>query len=316
MKAAMVTVVVPTSDRPAGLMRLFQALAKQRPPGPDWDVLVVDNGATGTVSRDASRLASRLSVPVRIVREAQRGASHARNRGIAEVVAPVTVFVDDDVVPEPDWLCRLVEPVVAREFDGVGGRVLLERSRPLPGWFFDRAVEYLPQYDLGAATRPLGDAEFLLTACAAFRTELLRACGGFDPSLGPRPGAGLINEDLLIVRRVRRAGGRLGYVGAAVVVHELSPERLRLRWMLQRFYCQGRSDWLLERVDRDPPATAGFRAVSRALLDELRAAPGRGLWRRSVAVRLIAEVAYALGFSREMVVRLVRGSNVSLAEAP
>jgi glucosyl-dolichyl phosphate glucuronosyltransferase len=308
MTVASATVVVPASDRSAGLARLFDALGRQHAPGLGWDVVVVDNGATGGIEGDVSQLAARLSVAVRVVREPRRGASHARNRGIAEVVAPITVFVDDDVVPEPDWLCRLVEPLVSGEFDGVGGRVLIERSRPLPAWFFEGAVEYLPQYDLGTATRPLDDSEFLLTASAAFRTALLRASGGFDPSLGPRPGAPLSNDDLLIGRRCRRAGGRLGYVGAAVVVHELSPERLRLPWMLQRFYCQGRSDWLIERVDGDPPPTAGLRAVGRALLDEIRAAPRRGPWRRSVVVRLTAEVAYALGFSREMVVRLVRGA--------
>jgi cellulose synthase/poly-beta-1,6-N-acetylglucosamine synthase-like glycosyltransferase len=266
----------------------------------------VDNGASGNVSRDPSGLASALTVPVRAVREPRRGASHARNRGVAEVVAPITVFVDDDVVPEPDWLCRLIEPVVSRDFDGVGGRVLLERSRPLPGWFFEGAIEYLPQHDLGTATRPLADSEFLLTASAAFRTDLLRASGGFDPSLGPRPGAYLVNDDLLLGRRFRRAGGRLGYVGSAVVVHDLAPERLRVRWMLRRFYFQGRSDWRLERVDADPPPTAGLGGVARALLNEIRAVPARGCWRRSVAVRLAAEIAYALGFSREMVARLVR----------
>jgi glycosyltransferase involved in cell wall biosynthesis len=303
-----ITIVVPTAGRSAGLRRLFAALARQRSVDVGWDVLVVDNGAIATTERAAGQLASSVSVPIRFVREVQRGASHARNRGIAEVVAPITVFLDDDVVPDPDCLGRLVEPVLAREFDGVGGRVLADPSQPMPRWFFDRAVEYLAQYDLGPATRPLDDSEFLVTACAAFRTEVLRASGGFAPSLGPRPGAHLTNEDLLLARRIRRSGRRLGYVGAASVVHEVAPERLRLRWMLHRIHCQGRSDWLLDRVDDDPSPTAGLRAVGRALVDEVLAAPRRGLWRRSVAFRLGAEVAYALGFSREMMVRLVRGA--------
>jgi len=191
-----ITVVVPTSGRSGGLARLLRGLARQRSPGVDWDVLVIDNSTSRTVDRDAWQLASVLPVPLRVVWEAQPGASHARNRGIAEVVAPITVFVDDDVEPEPDWLRRLVEPLIAREFDGVGGRVLVDRSQPLPRWFFDRAVEYLAQHDLGTATRPLDDSEFLVTACAAFRTDVLRASGGFDPSLGPRPNAHLTNDDL------------------------------------------------------------------------------------------------------------------------
>lgn len=308
MARVTITVVIPTSGRSAGLRRLFAALARQRSGDVGWDVLVVDNGALAATEREVGQLASSVSVPVRCVREVQRGASRARNRGIAEVVAPITVFLDDDVVPDPDCLHRLVEPVLAGEFDGVGGRVLTDPSQPLPRWFFDRAVEYLAQHDLGTATRPLGHREFLVTACAAFRTEVLRTSGGFAPSLGPRPGAHLTNEDLALGRRIRQAGGRLGYVGAASVVHEVPPERLRLRWMLHRIYCQGRSDWLLDRVDADLPPAAGFRAVGRGLVDEALAAPRRGLWRRSVAFRLAAEVAYALGFSREVVVRLVRGA--------
>ena len=299
------TVVVPTADRPAGRARLFAALAQQRVLS-NWDVLLVDNSTEGALVHEASHLASLATVPVRVVREPRRGASHARNRAIAEVVRPITVFVDDDVVPYPDWLAHLVQPVQSGRFDGVGGRVLVDPSRPLPGWFFDRAIEYLAHYDRGSATRPLESTEFLLTASAAFRTDVLRACGGFDPALGPRPGAHLTNDDVLLSRRLRRAGGRLGYVGSAVVVHELPAERLRLRWLLQRFYCQGRSDWLLERVDAARPATAGVLGVLRALRDELRAAPRRGLWRASVVVRLCAEAVYALGFGREMVAHLLR----------
>src|SRR5437867_4013380 len=111
------TVVVCTFRRPAGLIRTLGGLAGQADPGLSWDVVVVDNDDQPGVAAAYATARPSLVVSVRLVHEARRGSAHARNRGIAESTGDIVAMLDDDVVPAPDWLSRLLEPIVHDRFD-------------------------------------------------------------------------------------------------------------------------------------------------------------------------------------------------------
>jgi GT2 family glycosyltransferase len=301
------TVVVPTFRRPSSLARALDGLARQRAPFA-WEVVVVDNDHPPGAEPVVAAARSRLGVPLRLVREARRGAAHARNRGIAEAAGVVTALLDDDVVPRPGWLERIVEPVAAGRADGVGGRVLLDEEVPRPRWLDEGLAGYLAHFDPAHRERDLGPEEIIVTANAAFRTDLLRAIGGFDPALGPRPGVPLVNDDTLLTRRLRAAGARLRYVPEAVVVHELPPERLRLGYLVRRVWAQGRSDWLLDRDTLLGRRLGGPHVALRWLRHELRQRLRDGLARPDVAVHAFLDVVRWLGFAREaLVARFGRG---------
>src|SRR2546428_655065 len=89
-----------------------------------------------------------------------------------------------------------------------------------------------------AAGQPGADGEHLLTANAAFRTDALRAIGGFDPRLGPRRGVQLVADDVHVVRELQRSGGRVVWQPSAVVTHDLPAERTARAWLLRRAYLQ------------------------------------------------------------------------------
>jgi glycosyltransferase involved in cell wall biosynthesis len=243
-----ITVLLPTYRRPESLPRLLASLAGQGP-DLDWELLVVDNDPAGSALA-AVRAASRsFEVPVRYVVEARQGAAHARNRGIAEARGAITVMVDDDVVVSSGWLAALVAPVVAGTADATGGRVELDPAPSRPAWFSDALVGgYVAQLDLGPVARPLEGREIVLTANAAFRTDLLREVGGFDGRLGPSGARQIVHDDTQLMRAVQAAAGRVSWAPSATVVHDLAPSRLRRRWVLQRAFWQGRSDWLLDRT--------------------------------------------------------------------
>src|ERR1700759_3910512 len=85
--AVRVSVVIPTFRRPTSLARCLERLSGEQPPFP-WEVLVVDHDPAGTAADDVIAIAERWhtgrpDVPIRRMVEAQSGAAHARNRGIA-----------------------------------------------------------------------------------------------------------------------------------------------------------------------------------------------------------------------------------------
>jgi GT2 family glycosyltransferase len=317
-----VTLVVPTYRRPMALRRALSGLARQADPGVSWELVVVDNDDPPGAEPVVRAVESSFPVRVRLVRELRRGASCARNRGIAEATGTVVAFMDDDVVPEPDWLQRLLTPLLAGRCNAVGGRVVLDPSTRRPPWFDNTwMTRCLAEFAPAQHEQDVEAGDYILTASAAFEAELLRATGGLDEVLGPRPGLPMVNDDVRLCRRFVDLGGTIRYVPDAVVVHELPASRLRRRYLLRRFYAQGRSDWLLERELLSSTRTGGLAAAWVSLTSLVpfhwRALTGRGesgIGQRLYALRALCELGWVAGILRESVAcnleRHVLGSRI------
>jgi len=299
MAVEKVTVVVPTFRRPHGIIKVLDALGTQQDVGLPWDIVVVDNDDSPGAEMAFSAASDGFPVPVRLVREPRRGSAHARNRGIAEASGDVVVFLDDDVVPAGDWLYRLVEPIIDDRCDATGGRVLLDPSVELPGWWAEWMAGYLAAFDLDPNEIELLPDGWVLTASVALRADLLRASGGFDPELGPRSGVPLVDDDISLSRRFMIAGGRIRFIPDAVVVHEVPGQRLSRRYLMRRIYAQGRSDWLLDREELLKRPLGGTGRALASLWGHLRDRSAEGIWHRAVLFRSACNVAFTAGFLRE-----------------
>jgi glycosyltransferase involved in cell wall biosynthesis len=170
------SVVVPTHNRAHLLARTLRSVLAQH--DVEVEVVVVDDG-----SRDATAeaVAAFGDARVRLLRNEQaRGVASARNRGLAEAVAPFVAFCDDDDVWAPGKL--------AAQFDA------LERVAGA-GWSSSGAVtvdEALRLHGPAVHPPPDGDVAATLLARNAIpggassvmaRTSLVREVGGFDPTL-------------------------------------------------------------------------------------------------------------------------------------
>jgi len=98
------TVVVPTRNRPASLAACLEALARQT--FEDFEVVVVDDG-----SRPAAEVAPGVVAGrgIRCLRLSGAGPAAARNAGADAAAGAYLAFLDDDCLPEVDWLAQLAE---------------------------------------------------------------------------------------------------------------------------------------------------------------------------------------------------------------
>lgn len=187
---ASLTVVICTRDRPQGLRRTLDSLARQSDPG--FEVLVVDNSADGAVARAVVDVDG---LRVRCCHEPVPGLSRARNRGLSEVRSELIAWIDDDEVADPDWIAWLKRGFAHPDRpDAVAGLMLpaeLETAAQVDferygGFNKGRGVEPVA---LRAGTASVFDPLYPLPNFGAggnmaFRTERLRAIGGFDNRLG------------------------------------------------------------------------------------------------------------------------------------
>jgi histidinol-phosphate phosphatase family protein len=192
-------VVVPTVGRDS-LRRLLDALWSSDGP-PPGRVLVVDD------RRDRGRpLPVPDGVPVEVVPGLGAGPAAARNLGWRRATAQWVAFLDDDVVPGPNWRAEL-----ARDLDGLGPEVAASQGRivvPMP--------EGRRPTDWERNVRGLETARWA-TADMAYRREVLVEVGGFDERF-PRA----YREDADLGLRVVEAGYQI-VTGQRVVSHPVRP---------------------------------------------------------------------------------------------
>jgi len=242
-----VALCIVTLFRPEGLGNLLEGI-RRLDVGPegnlDLSVIVVDNDENGSARPVVERAAATLEWPVRYVIEPVRGIPHARNRAVAEAgEVDLLAFIDDDEVPEPDWL-RVVLEVRQR----AGATVVLGPSLPRfdeapPAWivrggFFERTRfttgEVIPSY----YARTSG----VLIERAALGPD------AFDVRFRY---TGF--EDTEFFSRVASRGGRIVWADEARVIETVPASRANLRWLLLRSYRNGACRSItLTVIDRAP----------------------------------------------------------------
>jgi O-antigen biosynthesis protein len=265
------SVVVATRDRPFQLLRTLEDLLVQT--YPRFELIVVDNRPGAGVTREAVTGRYAADPRVRYVPEPRVGLSAARNAGLAHARGALVAFTDDDVTIDRHWLSSLAQVFLDDpETACVTGLILpLELDTPaqllfeLFGGFskgfqrrsFDLALNHPPD-----ALFPYAAGRFGSGANSAFRTDVLRALGGFAVELGAgtRTRGG---EDLDAHLNVLHAGHRLVYQPRALVWH---PHHLDLPGLSRQIhrYGIGLSAALSKRL-------AGGRDERRAILRRLPA---------------------------------------------
>lgn len=125
--ADLISVIVPTYNRPDALAAVLRSLARQT--DRDFEVVVADDGSTVATARTITDWVPRLHVPLRHVWHEDRGfrAAEIRNRAIRASSGSYCIFLDGDCLARPDFVAvhrRLAEP----GWFVTGNRILLSRE--------------------------------------------------------------------------------------------------------------------------------------------------------------------------------------------
>lgn len=184
------TVVICTRDRRDGLLKTLGSLVEQSDNG--FDVLVVDNSINGEIART---LVDFDELVIRCVHEPEPGLSRARNRGLSDVQTDLVAWIDDDEIADPDWTAWIKRGFATPgRPDVVAGMMLpaeLETNAQVDwerygGFNKGRGME---PTRLAAGTPTVSDPLYPRPLFGsggnmAFRTQALRAIGGFENRLG------------------------------------------------------------------------------------------------------------------------------------
>ncbi len=231
----------------------------------------------------------------------RRGLSSARNSALAVTGADVVAFLDDDAWADERWLEHLVTPFEDDRVVATGGRALPIWPGATPAvlppellWIVGCSYRGLPEQD--------AEVRNVMGCSMAYRAEPLRELGGFNPDTGRvgRLPIGCEETEVCIRLRAADASRVIRYIPDSVVHHHVSPDRVRMRYVVHRSWCEGVSKAAISRtVGRQQALASESSYVTTVLPSGVARAIGSGPAGWIGASAIVASVLFAaLGFAR------------------
>ncbi|GAB3808092.1 glycosyltransferase [Spirosoma humi] len=200
------SVVIPTYQQPALLLKCLDALGRQRLSHDQFEIIVVDEGNSSETETAVLLFAKQIAragapIEVRYLGQPQRrGLAAARNRGWRAARGRVIAFTDDDCLPEPTWLSSALT-CFQRGAQVVSGQLRVHLpDQPTP---LDRTATFLKR------------AEFMAANCFCRKSTLDRV-GGFDEAFDTD-----WREDSDLQFRFLQAGIPIAKCSQAIVVYPI-----------------------------------------------------------------------------------------------
>lgn len=178
------------------------------------EVLVIDNGSTDSTKEVVAEYTSVENPVFRYLSESKPGKSRALNGAMCEAKGEIIAFTDDDCIPAPDWVKRIVKEFdTDGELSVLGGRIELYDERDVQQATLLSKERKLVKNGWEVCAFPV-----IIGANMAFRKTVLAAISGFDPLLGPGTKCKAV-EDLDIIYRSLKDGFKIVYAPEVIVFH-------------------------------------------------------------------------------------------------
>jgi GT2 family glycosyltransferase len=215
-----ISIVIPVHGQIGHTDACLAQLLPNLPPQFRGEVLVVDDAsldATQTVLKQWQQRDKRVKV---LTNEQNVGFLESCNRAAHAASGDVLVFLNNDTLPQPDWLSPLVGTLATSGVGAVGAKLLypdgtLQEAGGVifsdgSGWNFGKG-EVTPDHPLFETVR---EVDYCSGAALATPRSLFLDVGGFDKRYSPA-----YYEDTDYCFRLRERGLKVLYQPASVVIH-------------------------------------------------------------------------------------------------
>jgi succinoglycan biosynthesis protein ExoM len=224
-----VDVAICTFRRPSVTGTLASVAAQALPTSMTLRVIVADNDDTPSAREGVEAAARALGLRLTYVHAPARNISIARNACLEAAQADWLAFLDDDEEAAPGWLQGLLDCAQSEGADAVFGPALAIYPEGAPRWMARG------DFHSNLPVRRAGKVETGHSCNALIRRAALPADLRFRPELGQSGG-----EDTDFFHRFGRSGARMAICDTALVTETVPPHRLRLGWLAERRFAEGR----------------------------------------------------------------------------
>jgi len=225
-----ICVCICTFRRPELLGRLLNRLVEANLGNNSLSLsaVVVDNDENESAKPVVAEYSGKLNI--RYERESERNFACVRNRAVKSADGDYISFIDDDEVPDPDWLLKLLETCRRHQCSGALGPVRPYFDNPPPRWLVKSRLCDRPVHPTGLILNweQTRTGNVLLSRSIFERDGIL-----FDTAF--RTGG----EDVDFFKRAIKAGHKFVWCEEAPAYELVPPDRMLLSYHLRRALLQG-----------------------------------------------------------------------------
>lgn len=295
MRALALTVVLCAHNpREAVIERVLNSLNAQTLDKSSWELLIVDNASTPTLSQ---RGWSFVPSNTRWVEEFTLGLTPARRAGFSAALGAVIVMVDDDTVLDPRYLENAAMLMRNHPEIGVaGGKIAPEYAVEPPAWL-DGFQDMLAIRDFGDLpiralisnqTGPWEPCGAGMVLRAEVAKQYLDLAGDARRMRLDRIGSALSScGDTDLARIAPDMGLYQAYEPSLKLLHVIPQGRLRLSYLARLTYSIHRDGWILYRLRGRPSSIPLWRRhahFAKAVLFSFSLRPQRWVLRAASAL--------------------------------
>jgi glycosyltransferase involved in cell wall biosynthesis len=228
-----ITICICTYHRPELLGQLLNEVARQRTNNLfNISIVVADNDEAQSAKRVVREISESISLKVIYCVEPRRNISFARNKTLENATGDFIAFIDDDELPDKDWLLNLYNACNKYNVAGVLGPVRPRFVETPPSWILKGKIFERPEHGTGFIV-PERECR---TGNVLFRKSII---DGVDPVFRPEFGTG--GGDVDFFKRMIAAGYKFIWCNEAVVHEVVPPSRCKRSFMIKRALLRGKN---------------------------------------------------------------------------
>jgi len=203
------SVILPSRNRSDVLEKTLLALERQQCPAELFQVIIVDDNSSDNTFDLVNTFIRRGKLNLQYVKGQGRSAGNARNKGIAQSIGDIILFLDADTIPNKDVIAKHLQ--FHRQFDRpvcVLGEVMMasELANKSQARLWDTKLNTKRQ-----KTNKLDWWQYR-TANSSMKWSVLNSVGGFNDVL-------VAAEDTELAYRISKLGLEFHYCNEIAVTH-------------------------------------------------------------------------------------------------
>jgi glycosyltransferase involved in cell wall biosynthesis len=228
-----ITICICTYKRSVMLVRLLKELHKQRTDDVfTYSAVVVDNDTAESARQVVEDARKEVRFSIDYFCEPEQNIALARNKAVQNATGDFLALIDDDEIPNQDWLLDLYHSILAYNADGVLGPVLPYYEIDPPGWVVKSKLCERKSFPTGTRLVNPRDTR---SGNALLRISIIAGNDKpFDYLFGRTGG-----EDVDFFRRMLNKGKVFIWCNEAYVREAVPPDRLKRMYFIKRALLRG-----------------------------------------------------------------------------
>jgi len=251
MNKILISIIIPTFNRCKYLQKTLESVVVQNIDDDLYEILVINNNSTDHTQKVIDKyIRDYKNLAIRYIFEPISGLLSGRHRGVKESQGEILVFIDDDIIADPNWLISIKKTFENNSINIVGGKNLPNYEIEPPDWleYFwiitneGKFCGQLSLLDFGENAKFI-DPNFIWGLNFSIRKSTLIELGGFHPDTMPKSLQHLQGDGetgLTLKAKEKKIYGF--YQPNALVYHFVPKERLTIEYFIERHFFQGVAD--------------------------------------------------------------------------